>query len=232
VIETIVEDMQAKSELYRLIGPWLRPEAMLATNTSSFLIGSLATSVVDPSRFAGLHFLNPAHETAVVEVIRGPATADDIALALADLGRRMGKTPLLVMRDIEGFIWNRIQHAVLRECLHLLDQGIADIASIDAAVSDGLAPRWVAAGPFATADLGNIETWRIVASQLFPVLSSSSEVQASLVDRAAGRRGFYRWKEESRRDLAALRGEIVRALEPTIERRRRAMPAADDGADR
>jgi len=154
VIETIAEDLDSKLELLGRIEPWLGPEAVLATNTSSFSITALAESLRRPHQFAGFHFLNPAHVTAVVEVIAGERTEPDALDELADLGRRMGKLPLIVRRDVPGFIWNRLQYAMLRECLHLLEEGVADIRSIDAAVSDGLAPRWLGAGPLATADLG------------------------------------------------------------------------------
>lgn len=218
VIETIVEDAAAKRELFARIEPWLAGDAVLATNTSSLPIAALAAGVARPERFAGFHFLNPAHLTAVVEVVPGRATAPETVERLADLGRRMGKTPLVLRRDVPGFIWNRLQFAVLRECLHMLDEGVADVASIDAAVADGLAPRWVAAGPLATAELGGIDTFRRAAEQLFPHLAAETSVS----DRLAG--GFYSWTDEAREQVEALRAEALRAGRELLERRRAAMP--------
>jgi 3-hydroxybutyryl-CoA dehydrogenase len=232
VIETIVEDLDVKNALFRQIAAWVGPATVLATNTSSFPITSLAEPVEQPGRFAGFHFLNPAHETAVVEVIAGERPRPETVDALADLGRRMGKTPLVVHRDVKGFIWNRLQLAVLREALFLLDAGVADIASIDAAVSDGLAPRWVGSGPFATADLGGIQTWAVVASELFPVLSNETGVPESLRSRAESGGGFYRWSEKSESELGRLRAETLQAAIELIERRRAAMPDPTDSAGR
>jgi 3-hydroxybutyryl-CoA dehydrogenase len=228
VIETVAEDAEVKRELFGRLAEWAGTGCVLATNTSSLAITSLGEAVDEPGRFAGFHFLNPAHETSVVEVIAGERTDTATVDALAGLGRRMGKTPLIVRKDVKGFIWNRLQLALLREALHLLDEGIADIGSIDAAVSDGLAPRWVGAGPFATADLGGIHTWAIVAGELFPVLSNEAGVPRSLGDRADDGGAFYRWDAASEEQLATLRAETLRAANELIERRRAAMPDPTD----
>jgi 3-hydroxybutyryl-CoA dehydrogenase len=140
----------------------------------------------------------------------------------------MGKAPLIVQRDVPGFIWNRLQLAVLRECLHLLDEGVADVASIDAAVSDGLAPRWVGSGPFATADLGGIKTWATVATQLFAVLSNERGLPAALEHRAVEDGSFYSWTSVSEREVGELRARSLRENLRLIEARRHAMPPATD----
>ena len=224
VVETIIEDADVKSELFRKIEEWIEDRTILATNTSSFRIGDLAQGVARPERFIGFHFLNPAQITAIVEVIPGPATDERTTAWLVDFGRRMGKTPLVVHRDVPGFIWNRLQCAMLRECLHLLDEGVADVESIDAAVSDGLAPRWIASGPLATADLGGIQLFSIVASRLYLSLCNDTKPQPALAER--GRRGerFYHWTEQSEQDVGDLRQTNLKELLRMIERRRAAMP--------
>lgn len=218
-IETIVEDLVAKKELLALVDGWLPPGALLATNTSSLSISALAEAVARPARFAGFHFLNPAHLTGVVEVVPGRATNKRTIDRLGTYGRRMGKVPLMLTGDVPGFIWNRIQFAVLRECLYLLRGGFADIESIDAAVSDGLAPRWTVAGPLATADLGGLSTFRRVAEQLFPRLACDAELHLGLE-----RDHFYRWTSESEGALGDLRTQAVRAGRELAQRRREIMP--------
>ncbi len=203
VVETIVEDASAKTHLYQRIEPWLAPEAVLTSNTSSLGIGSLAEALAQPQRFAGFHFLNPAALSCIVEVVPGPKTSRETIERLAEFGCRMGKTPLVLRRDAPGFVWNRIQFAVLRECLHMLDEGIADACTIDAAVADGLAPRWMGAGPLATAQLGGLETFRLVAGQLFPALGAERTVSEALG------RGFYDWDDETRDAIVALRNEAI-----------------------
>jgi len=166
VIETVVEDITVKRDLLSRIEGWLDAGAIVAPNTSSLPVGSLASALEHPGRLAGFHFLNPAAVTAVVEIVPGPATAPATIELLVELAGRMEKLPLVLRRDYPGFIWNRLQMAMIRECVHLLDEGVADLAAIEAAVSDGLAPRWIAAGPLATSDLGGSATFRIVAEQL------------------------------------------------------------------
>lgn len=210
VIESITEDLPEKRALYAAVEPWCPPDAIIATNTSSLRIADLADALDRPGRFAGLHFLKPAHLTGVVEVIPGPATDAGTVEVLRGLAGQMGKAPLVVRADEPGFIWNRVQFAVLRECLHMLELGIADAADIDAAVSDGLAPRWVAAGPLATADLGGLRTFSLVSAQLNPHLASATDVSAELTSRAERDEPFAEWTRTAGPAVAALRAQALR----------------------
>jgi 3-hydroxybutyryl-CoA dehydrogenase len=219
VVETIAEDLAAKRDLLARVEPWCAPDAVIASNTSSLRIADLAVALARPARLAGLHFLKPAHLTAVVEVVAGPATDDASIDALRDVATRMGKAPL-VSADVPGFIWNRIQFAVLRECLHMLEEGVADAAGIDAAVSDGLAPRWMAAGPLATADLGGLGTFAAVSRGLFPHLADGHDVPAVLTDAAASGAPLAPWTAAAGEALARLRADALAAGRAIAERRR------------
>lgn len=227
VIESVVEDFAVKQGLLRRVEEWLAADALVATNTSSFSVGSLAAPLANAGRFAGLHFLHPAEQTGVVEVVPGPATSRSTIDALTALVRDMGRQPLVLRRDVPGFIWNRLQFAMLRECLHMVSEGVADVASIDAAVSDGLAPRWLAGGPLATADLGGLATFGRVAEQLFPELSASPEVSEALLHRAESGGAFYRWSDESTGAVESLRADTLATAKGFAKRRRAVMPQAD-----
>ena len=220
VVETIAEDLEAKRELLRRVEGWCTPDAIIASNTSSLRIADLAEALERPGRLAGLHFLKPAHLTAVVEVVPGPATGEATVAALREVAERMGKAPL-VSRDVPGFIWNRIQFAVLRECLHMLEEGVADAASIDAAVADGLAPRWMAAGPLATADLGGLGTFATVSRRLFPHLADGHEAPAVLEEAAASGTPLAPWTAAAGEEVARLRADALAAGREITERRRR-----------
>ncbi|HEY1276213.1 MAG TPA: 3-hydroxyacyl-CoA dehydrogenase family protein [Thermoleophilaceae bacterium] len=230
-IETIVEELEAKTEVLERVDGWLPERAMLTTNTSSLSINSLAEGLSRPDRFAGLHFLYPADLTRLVEIVPSRATAADVLEALEQLAPRMGKQPIRLRSDIPGFLWNRLQFAMLRECLHLIDAGVADVAAIDAVVSDGLAPRWLAAGPLATADLGGLDTFRRVAQQLFPEIASETRVSDALTRRADDGNGFYRWTESRREQIEQLRADLLATVSVTSERRRSAMPATNELLD-
>lgn len=209
VVETIVEDLQIKRSVLGRIESWCDEGTVIATNTSSLRIADIATGLARPARFAGLHFLKPGHLTGVVEVIPGPATAPATVGALSELAAAMGKTPLVVRADEPGFIWNRIQFAVLRECLHMVEAGIASPEDIDAAVADGLAPRWTAAGPLATADLGGLATFGRICAQLFPHLADGHDVPAELARRAEQGVPLAPWTQRDPEALAALRAEAL-----------------------
>jgi 3-hydroxybutyryl-CoA dehydrogenase len=226
VLESIAEDLPAKRELLPTLQAWAPDDAVLATNTSSLPLRELAEVLDRPDRFAGLHFLHPAHATRVVEVI--PAEHTDVAVVecLDDLVLRMGKRTIRLRRDIEGFVWNRLQFAMLRECLHLLDEGVADVESIDAAVADGLAPRWMACGPFASADLCGLGTFARVSAELMPVLAASEVPSASLLSRAAANEGFYAWAPELVRRFEEFRAEVLGQGAAVTEARAAVMPRA------
>jgi 3-hydroxybutyryl-CoA dehydrogenase len=209
VVETILEDLATKHALFARIEPWCHPAAVIATNTSSLTIGEIATSLTRPERFAGFHFLKPGHLTGVVEIIPGPATSESTTALLGDVARRMGKAPLVAQRDVPGFIWNRIQFAVLRECLHMLETGVASAADIDAAVSDGLAPRWTAAGPLATADLGGLATFATICDLLFPHLANDTTAPAAIRGPAERGEALQEWTRGNPDAVADLRTEAL-----------------------
>jgi 3-hydroxybutyryl-CoA dehydrogenase len=182
-------------------------------------IADIASALARPAPFAGLHFLKPGHLTAVVEVVPGPATDAAVVTGLEARAAAMGKAPLVVRADVPGFIWNRIQFAVLRECLHMLEAGVADAADIDAAVSDGLAPRWMAAGPLATADLGGLGVFATVSAQLFPHLADDREAP-ELARRAAEGQAFAPWTARGGEEVAALRARALELGREIAARRR------------
>lgn len=226
VVETVTEDFEVKRQVYALVAPWLGRDTVLTTNTSGLSITGLGRGLPRPGAFAGLHFLYPADITSVVEIIAGEATADETVDALSELAVQMGKAPIVARRDVPGFVWNRLQHALLREALWLVDQQVADIATVDAAVSDGLAPRWLAAGPFATADLGGMDTWSRVATEIFPHLASDPGLAAALQEHAQAGTTFYEWGAGAQPDVSELRSQAIKTSRDVTAARRRLTPAA------
>lgn len=227
VVETIVEDLPTKLQLFQKIEPWCHPKAVITTNTSSLTIAALAEGFGRPERFAGLHFLKPAHQTGVVEIIPGPDTTETTVAFLRETAAAMGKAPLVAQRDVPGFIWNRLQFAMLRECLHMLDEGVASAEDIDAAVADGLAPRWMAAGPLATADLGGLATFARICDGLFPHLATASSAPASITGPAATGEPLQAWTRSNTDAVAALRGDAL-AHGREITRRRSELSSTDE----
>ncbi|WP_169009019.1 3-hydroxyacyl-CoA dehydrogenase family protein [Faecalispora jeddahensis] len=180
VVESIVENMQAKHQLWQKISDLAREGAILTTNTSGLSITEIAKAVQRPERFCGMHWFNPPHLVPLVEVIKGEKTEDQTARVVAELAERIGKKAVTVKKDAKGFIGNRLQTAILREALHIVQSGIADAEDVDKAVKYGIGFRYACLGPLETADFGGLDIFYHVAEYLVPDLYSSQEVPSLL----------------------------------------------------
>jgi 3-hydroxybutyryl-CoA dehydrogenase len=154
MIEAVVEDAAVKREIFRTADEVLPAGAILASNTSSIPIGSLAAVTSRPDRVIGMHFFNPVPVLRLVEVIRAEQTSDETAAAIVALARELGKEPVEA-RDVAGFVSNRILMPFINEAVHALAEGIADADGIDAVARLGFGHP---IGPLALADLIGLDT--------------------------------------------------------------------------
>jgi 3-hydroxybutyryl-CoA dehydrogenase len=174
-IESVGEDLELKAELLGRVGE-ASARAILATNTSSLRITDLGTAVGDPGRVVGLHYWNPPLLMPAVEVVRGEETAAAVERMLVKQLEAMGRIPIVARRDVSGFVWNRLQAALLREAVWLVDNGVATPETVDAAIRHGLAPRALHTGVFDTVALGGTAVWNALIANVAPVLSNAGEV--------------------------------------------------------
>lgn len=179
VVETIVEEADAKRSVLARAEE-LAPDAILTTNTSSLPLAALADVLRRPERFAGLHWLNPPELVELVEVVGGERTAPETLEALAGWMERLGKAPVIVRRDVPGFVANRLQYALLREAYSLVDAGVCSFADVDRTLTHGLGARWAAIGPFETMDLAGLDVHAAVAANLWPELANAKEPSPSI----------------------------------------------------
>lgn len=175
VIESITENLEVKQAFFRHVSPTVREDCILATNTSGLSISALGTSVYKPERFAGMHWINPPHLIPLVEVVSGGETSEETSGFVYDLALRLGKKPIRV-RDIPGFVLNRLQFAVLREALSIVEGGAAGLEDVDGAMKYGLGLRYACLGPFEIVDLGGIDIFYKIASYLFCDLEDRGDV--------------------------------------------------------
>jgi len=168
VVESIAEDLAAKQALFALLDARTAPTTLLCSNTSSLRITAIAANVRHPERVIGTHYWNPPHLLPLVEVIPGEQTSAETVAAVHALLARMEKEPVQVRREAPGFIWNRLQLVLLRECLWLVSAGVATPEDIDAILERGLGRRWSLTGPFATVRLGGPHVFARIAEELFP----------------------------------------------------------------
>lgn len=174
VVESLPEIREAK------VGPLLRaaahwPDATIATNSSSISVSEVGRLAGVERRIVATHYWNPPILMPLVEMLAGPHTPKTTLVGVAATLRSLGKRPVLLHAEAPGLLWNRLQAAVLRECLWLIDHGVADAEQIDEVMRDGLARRWRLLGPFETVSLGGAPVFDAIAENLFPVLSNSSD---------------------------------------------------------
>ncbi len=175
LLEAVTEDLALKQELFARCARLCPRETVLATNTSGLSVTAIAGATGRPDRVGGMHFWNPPHLIPLVEVIRGDQTSDDTAGLLKSVALRLDKKPIMVRRDIPGFVGNRLQFAVVREALHLLASGVASAEDIDTAMTAGPGLRYSFMGPLRTADLGGLDVFRAISSYLFAQLGAERE---------------------------------------------------------
>lgn len=211
VVESLPEDVELKVSLLRPLAAAM-PGAILATNTSSLSVDALGNAVGAPDRTIGAHYWNPPLLMPPVEVIPGRATDPDVTARTTATLSALGKLPVLVRRDVPGFVWNRLQLAVMREALWLVDNEVVSPEAVDTLVREGLARRWRQVGPFAAAALGGASTWLTVGANLLPELSREQDL--ATLPRWLEQDGDLLRDARERRD-AALLDELrrVRAVE-------------------
>jgi 3-hydroxybutyryl-CoA dehydrogenase len=173
IVESLPEELELKARALGELAA-LHPEALVASNTSSISISALGDAAGVGERIVGTHYWNPPLLMPLVEVVGAERTPPALVARVAELLRAIGKRPVVLDREVPGLLWNRLQLAVLRECLWLVDQGIASPETIDEVMRDGLARRWRLTGPFETVGLGGAGTFDAIAANLFPLLSDAT----------------------------------------------------------
>ena len=178
ITEAVPEVIEVKWELFAKLEEYARPDAVIASNTSTFSLSRLIEKASSPERFLITHFFNPAQHVPLVEIIRHEKTSEQMVQRVMKLMRAIGKSPVLLKKDVPGFIANRLQTALMREAFFLLREGVADARDIDTVMKDGIGFRWAFVGPVETADFGGLDTWKRVMDNLAPELDPSTTAPA------------------------------------------------------
>lgn len=214
VIEAIPEVLSLKTALFKQLDQLCTKDVVLASNTSGLLPSAIAGSMQHPERFLITHFWNPAHLVPLVEVVGHAATSSSTIERTMNLLQRMKKRPVLVKKEMPGFVGNRLQFALFREAQYLLEEGVASKEDIDAAVRYGIGRRLPESGPLESADMGGLDVYAAITRYLY--LCNRDGTMKMLEDLVASGTfgvktgsGFYDWTPEHKLSMETKREETL-----------------------
>jgi len=207
VLETIPEVLEEKKKLLAILDS-CKPEAIIGSNTSSFTITNITEDMKTPGRVVGMHYFNPAHIMPLVEIHRGKNTKDDVVETAKELMAKAGKKTALVLKEVPGFIVNRIQGAIYREISDILEQGVTTPEDLDTAMKASLGFRYSVIGPMEAEDMIGLDTSAKVSARVFGTLSKRSEPNSLLVEKVKrgelginSGKGWYDYGKKTRSEV-------------------------------
>ena len=203
VIETVAENLELKQQIFQYLDQVVPENIPIGSNSSGFPISKIAEGLKTAKRMMGAHYFMPAEVVPLVEIVMGQKTAIQFAEQACELYKAIGKKPVLVKKDIPGFLANRIQHALMREALSLVQEGIATPEDIDDAVRYSFGFRYAAVGPMTQKEISGWDGMANAAKEIYPSLSNISTLPPKVVQLMADGKtgmkageGFRKWTPE------------------------------------
>lgn len=220
VIECIPENMEMKQDLFARVEKYCKENTILATNTSVMSITEIAQKTNNKTRVIGTHFWNPPYLIPLVEVVKSNYTSDEVFDVTYDLLKKVNKKPVKVNKDVPGFLANRLQHALWREAISIVENGIADAATVDEAVKYGFGLRLPHLGPMENADMVGLDLTYSIHDYILKDLESSKEPSPILKEKFEKGElgfktglGFQSWTEEEiKKSSEGLREYLIKVL--------------------
>lgn len=217
VVETIFEDLALKRDVFQELDALCPEHTILGSNSSFLMPSKLASATKRPDRVLVMHYFYPAHLLPLVEIVPSAVTSGEAVDAVYSVLREAGKSPIIVRKEVPGFIANRLQTALCREAFHLIEEGIATPQDVDIAVKNSFGRRLAVVGPF---ELGEVQGgWDVavqVAPYILPYLSNATELPKAILTQvekgevgAKSGKGFYEWTPQS---LVAWKRKLVEGL--------------------
>lgn len=214
IAENLSENVEIKEKFYRELSEIVDDRTIITTNTSGMSINLLSGFVKNPDRFIGMHWFNPPHLVPLIEIIKGNQTSSAVAEAIYNLSLKIEKKPVIVNQDVPGFVANRLQFAVIREALDLVERGVVSEKGIDDVMKYGLGFRYACLGPLEVSDFGGLDTFYHISSYLMKDLCDSKEVPKLLKEHfeageygVKSEKGFYEYKDGRAKEAKEERDE-------------------------
>ncbi|MDX9862124.1 MAG: 3-hydroxyacyl-CoA dehydrogenase NAD-binding domain-containing protein [Rhodospirillales bacterium] len=224
VVEAIVEVLDAKVAVFRDLEAAYGAGPIIASNTSGLPLQEMADALAHPERFIGMHFFTPADVTPLVEVVRVAQTRDEVIERAVAALEAAGREAIVLSKPIIGYLWNRLQHAILHEAYHLVENGIVKPEDVDKVAKKLLGPRFCVTGLLEGKDIFNLEPHILAQRSIVPHLNLS-KTPCAILDRKMERRefgirtgkGFYDWHGRDAAQVAATVGRKLRRLGDFLE---------------
>ncbi|WP_459481546.1 3-hydroxyacyl-CoA dehydrogenase family protein [Clostridium saccharoperbutylacetonicum] len=220
IVECIPENMELKQDLFKRLEPICKDTTIFATNTSVMSITEISEKVKDKSRLVGTHFWNPPYLIPLVEVIKSDYTSDEVMDKTMELLKKVEKHPIRVNKDVPGFVANRLQHALWREAISIVEHDIADAATVDEAIKYSFGLRLPVLGPMENSDMVGTDLTLSIHSYILKHLENSTEPSPILKEKVeAGDlgfktgKGFQEWSaDQAKKSNEGLRDYLIKVL--------------------
>lgn len=216
VIECLPENLEFKQKIFKELDEICAPDIILATNTSGLSPTAIAKDLDHPERVVVAHFWNPPQLVPLVEIVPGEKTSREVVDKTMEWVKILGKQPVRMNKECPGFIGNRLQLALLREALYIVEQGYADVEEVDKSIIYGHGRRLPVTGPFCSADMGGLDIFHNISTYLFADLSNASgpsKLMQKIVEEGnlglKSGKGFYDWTPEMKEKMVKLRTETL-----------------------
>lgn len=224
VIESVPEVAEIKSAVFAELEKAAAPDAILASNTSGIPIARLQEAVSSPGRVVGMHWSNPPHIIPMIEVIAGAKTAPEVVRELKHTILGLGLLPVVVKKDVPGFVENRVLYAIMRECLALSEDGVIDPEGLDTCVKWGIGFKLAVIGPFELLDVAGLDIYQAVANYLNAELDNRADVSTAITERIARGdlgmktgKGIYEYTPKRIAELRQARARKLVAVRKILE---------------
>jgi 3-hydroxybutyryl-CoA dehydrogenase/5-formyl-3-hydroxy-2-methylpyridine 4-carboxylate dehydrogenase len=216
IIENVPESIDIKAEVYRQIDALIAPSIIVATDTSGIPITKLQAYISHPERMVGMHWSNPPHIIPMIEVIGGEKTSPQTVATIRDLIRSLNLLPVVVKKDVPGFVENRVLYALLRESVDLVERGVIEPEDLDTCVSWGIGYKIAVIGPMALLDMAGLDIYKSVSSFLNADLSKRDDVAPMVLEKTGASKlgiksgeGMFSYTPDQ---IKTLQGERARKL--------------------
>ena len=224
VVETVPEKLDIKAKVFQEIDGAVGKNCIIASNTSGIPISKLQAGNSAPGRVVGMHWSNPAHVIPMIEVIAGNETKRETVTWMVDTIKGLGLLPVVVQKDVPGFVENRILYALLRECVDLVEKGVIDAEGLDTCVSWGIGYKLSVVGPMALLDMAGLDIYQAVGSYLNKELSNRGDVSGYVTERTAAGKlgmktkgGIFNYTPERITELQGQRARRLVAVRKALE---------------